>query len=371
MELNNQAAADKQRVQINTERVIEWIQKNDNQNGQKTVIIDHNFQNHESVPKKDNKIIQSLSTSLSTTAVKSQVSNVIAHNNEWMQSEKSGVGKSTWINAFANYLIYNTLEEAIAAEAPVCVIPTKFTMNDAKNQCHEVILGEHQNECFKSQAASTTQEAKTYFFETDEYNIYLIDTPGTNDTRGPEQDEENMQKILRAISPFKELHAICFLFKPNEYQNEAFRFCCAKFGGVKIKNAEIETYSESWTHSAQEISRLLKYAAQLRPNKTSDTLSINETRTWILRLINPTIQVSDIIQTNMQKLEERINELESIESNIEDLQKRAAVPITSLEIKRLNKPQTVCASRKCVQYEKIGGNLQTIYKTVCHKDCFF
>jgi GTPase SAR1 family protein len=398
--------------------------------------------------------------SLFVEAIQSKVANVSEYNNEWMQKSdtqkqhqndkkslnililgETGVGKSTWINAFANYLIYNTLEDAIAAETPVCVIPTKFSMFDENNRRHEILLGNQENEFLSTEGHSSTQNAKTYLFETPDYNIYLIDTPGMNDTRGHEQDDENVQKILRAIAPFKELHAICFLFKPNEtrlkpyfrnciskllsnlsknslqnicvlftnsrsnfykpgntlgslkeyfmelkqnenvtveineentfcLENEAFRLCCAYFGGVKFTHLELETYSESWEHSSQEIARFLRYAARLRPHKTSEILSINETRTWILQLVSPTIAVSDIIQANLEKLEERIQELQSIKNNIEDLQKRTAVPIISLEIIKLQRPQTVCASDKCVKYEKISGNLQPIYKTICHKDCF-
>uniref|UniRef100_A0AC34GNX2 G domain-containing protein n=1 Tax=Panagrolaimus sp. ES5 TaxID=591445 RepID=A0AC34GNX2_9BILA len=353
---------------------------------------------------------------------------------------QTGVGKSTWINAFANYLAYSTLEEAIAAEAPVCVIPTKFSMFDKKNRRREILLGNHSNEIFSDKGESATQNAKTYLFEKDDYDVYIIDTPGMDDTRGPKQDDENVQMILRAIAPFKELHAICFLFKANEARltqsfkyciskllgnlsksalnntcfvftnargtfykpgdtmgplkayfkelqekeslsvtindnntfcldNEAFRFICAYFSKIKFGQAEIKTYGDSWKHSANEINRLLNHAARLRPHNTSETLSINETRTWISQLVNPIIDVSGVIQSNLCKLEDQIRDFETTNENIVDLQKQSAIPITSLEIVRLDEPQTVCTNEKCVAYETIDGNLQQIYKTVCHKNC--
>uniref|UniRef100_A0AC34G1C3 G domain-containing protein n=1 Tax=Panagrolaimus sp. ES5 TaxID=591445 RepID=A0AC34G1C3_9BILA len=146
----------------------------------------------------------------SDDVIQSQVDNVVNHSSDWLKSSsqkqkdkktlnvlilgETGVGKSTWINAFANYLIYNTLEEAITAETPICVIPTKFTLFDKNNQCHEIVLGNHENECFENEGQSATQDAKTYFFETENYNVYLIDTPGMNDTRGPREVKKEEAK---------------------------------------------------------------------------------------------------------------------------------------------------------------------------------
>jgi hypothetical protein len=40
---------------------------------------------------------------------------------------ETGVGKSTWINAFINYLTYDSLYEAMQFETLRCVIPCSFT----------------------------------------------------------------------------------------------------------------------------------------------------------------------------------------------------------------------------------------------------
>lgn len=40
---------------------------------------------------------------------------------------ETGVGKSTFINAFANYIHYSSLDDAVEQEAVRCVIPTSFT----------------------------------------------------------------------------------------------------------------------------------------------------------------------------------------------------------------------------------------------------
>jgi|UniRef100_A0AC35GTK3 GTPase SAR1 family protein len=402
-----------------------------------------------------------LSSQLLSPAVQTPVANYSEQNNEWLQSSfirnnqklkenkkainililgQTGVGKSTWINAFANYLMYNTLEEAIEAKAPICVIPTKFSMCDESYRRHEILLGNHSNEVFSDKGQSATQNAKTYLFEKDDQDIYIIDTPGMDDTRGCEQDNENIQKILRVIAPFKELHAICFLFKANEprlsqsfrysiskllgnlsksaldnacfvftnargtfykpgdtmvplkayfkqlhekeglvvninekntfcLDNEAFRFICAYFSSIKFDQHEMKTYGDSWKHSSKEISRLLQYASRLRPHTISETLSINETRTWILQLVNPTINVSEIIQANLQRLDERIQDLELTKNNIQELQRQANIPLVSIDVIPLENPQTVCTSSKCADYKIIDGRGQMFFNTICHKPC--
>lgn len=49
---------------------------------------------------------------------------------------EAGVGKSTWINAFVNYLTYQSLEEAMEAEEPKYVVPYAFSyqLTDEKGQ---------------------------------------------------------------------------------------------------------------------------------------------------------------------------------------------------------------------------------------------
>uniref|UniRef100_A0AC35GTP7 G domain-containing protein n=1 Tax=Panagrolaimus sp. PS1159 TaxID=55785 RepID=A0AC35GTP7_9BILA len=144
---------------------------------------------------------------------------------------ETGVGKSTWINGIANYMSFNTLEEALAAPQPICLIASKFSFYQSNEDKIEVKLepshGEKDaNEAFSDQGQSSTQDPKTYQFETAKYIVNIIDTPGIGDTRGPDQDKENTRKILNAIAQYKDLHAICFLFHANVARMTlSFRYC--------------------------------------------------------------------------------------------------------------------------------------------------
>ncbi|CAG8615968.1 4350_t:CDS:1 [Ambispora gerdemannii] len=143
---------------------------------------------------------------------------------------ETGVGKSTFINAFANYLKYDSLEDAKKSET-VALISSKFNITDKNYETKEIKIGEEdENEKFDVVGASATQECKSYVFHQSgnhrNITIRLIDTPGIGDTRGLDQDKKNFENILRYISYHNHLNGICVLLKPNESRTSVlFRFC--------------------------------------------------------------------------------------------------------------------------------------------------
>jgi GTP-binding protein EngB required for normal cell division len=137
---------------------------------------------------------------------------------------ETGVGKSTWINAIANYLTYSSLEEAKQNEL-LSLIGASFTITDKQLKERVIKIGNFDNE---SQIAgeSATQEPRVYSFPWKDFTVRLIDTPGIGDTRGIEEDKKNFDSILKYLSNFDELHGICILLKPNNAKlNVMFKFC--------------------------------------------------------------------------------------------------------------------------------------------------
>ncbi|XP_063691968.1 uncharacterized protein LOC134824157 isoform X1 [Bolinopsis microptera] len=129
---------------------------------------------------------------------------------------ETGVGKSTWINSFANYITYDTLKSAIEESKanPIVTIPSKFTFTK-DGFTREVMIGkEDLNEAHEI-GESNTQGARTYPFKVGGAIVNIIDTPGIGDTRGSKQDDENMEKILAHLTYYDELHGIIVLLKPN------------------------------------------------------------------------------------------------------------------------------------------------------------
>lgn len=137
---------------------------------------------------------------------------------------ETGVGKSTWINSFINFLTYESLSEA--ETGGLCtLIPSKFTVYDSYTKPTTVRTGVSENEIFQV-GQSATQLSKVYKFQIGTGIIRIIDTPGIGDTRGIDKDKENFQNILHTIANIHDLHGICILLKPNNARiNVIFRFC--------------------------------------------------------------------------------------------------------------------------------------------------
>jgi hypothetical protein len=139
---------------------------------------------------------------------------------------ETGAGKSTFINAFANYLKFHTLQQAEHGEL-IVLIPVSFviTVGDQFEQFMVKFGDVDFNENYEHQ--SVTQQCKSYLFDlNDRLRLRLIDTPGIGDKRGNIQDREHIDHILTYIKNLSHLNAICLLFQPNTCRlNESFRLC--------------------------------------------------------------------------------------------------------------------------------------------------
>jgi len=146
---------------------------------------------------------------------------------------ETGVGKSTFINAFVNYLTYETLDDAIKSEELTWVVPCSFSTqimdrdrSDGQIQQVEVKVGSRDDERDGSGGASATQQTTVYPVTIGSRTVRLIDTPGIGDTRGLSFDKKNMADILSTLSSYDELHGILILVKSNNARlTVTFNFC--------------------------------------------------------------------------------------------------------------------------------------------------
>lgn len=139
---------------------------------------------------------------------------------------ETGVGKSTFINAFVNYMTFKTLDDAINSKDILCLIPSRFTISDKKLNEKLIVLGSDDNEDQMKVGASSTQYTRSYRFPVGNAVIRLIDTPGIGDTRGTGVDDTNFDHLLSVIGELKDIHAICILLKPNHARlTVLFEYC--------------------------------------------------------------------------------------------------------------------------------------------------
>ncbi|CAF0746498.1 unnamed protein product [Adineta ricciae] len=137
--------------------------------------------------------------------------------------QSSGVGKSTFINTFANYLHFNTFDHAQAGK-PLVLMPVSSIITTGDDFEEHILYfndtNDPDNENFNHLGQSITQHCKSYEFEIDQTNgtkLCIVETPGFDDTRGIEQDDRNMREIYDCIkNPLSHIHGVCVLLKPNE-----------------------------------------------------------------------------------------------------------------------------------------------------------
>ena len=141
---------------------------------------------------------------------------------------ETGVGKSTFINAFVNYLAFDTFQQAERGE-PIALIPVSFitTINPQFDEFIVRFGSPNVNEFHNEDGQSVTQHCRSYVFDIDSRTrLRLIDTPGVGDTRGIEQDRQHIDHILSYANNYSHINAICLLFKPNSSRlNIMFRYC--------------------------------------------------------------------------------------------------------------------------------------------------
>jgi len=147
---------------------------------------------------------------------------------------ESRVDKSTWINAFANYCSFETLEEAIT-DGGLFPIPSVFTVTHPQTNQQITISsdGTLSTSTQMTQAGeSVTQNPTEYVFWHAERgtSINLIDTPGLLDMRDAgksthDTDKQHVDNIFRQLSTYQEIHAIFILIKANVTRlSDAFQY---------------------------------------------------------------------------------------------------------------------------------------------------
>ena len=161
---------------------------------------------------------------------------------------ETGVGKSTFINALANYMRYESLKQ-IEDNDPIVLIPTSFLVttriikrtNSRMTDFNEIIIRfgkPDDNELHNDQGQSVTQQCRSYCLSVNDHTkLNIIDTPGIGDTRGLQQDQINIEHISSFVQSLSHLNAICILLKPNvERLHASFRLSLLQLFGILHRN---------------------------------------------------------------------------------------------------------------------------------------
>jgi hypothetical protein len=97
---------------------------------------------------------------------------------------------------------------------------------------------------------------------------------------------------------------------------------------------------------------------------------MNRTRELIAQLTKPMAHIAQTIETTIRINEDAVQELTEKRLKGDELRNRLTFQKVILELKKLDRPRTVCSHRSCVEYKDNGnGQTETIYKSPCHFDC--
>ncbi|CAG8711140.1 28499_t:CDS:2, partial [Racocetra persica] len=344
---------------------------------------------------------------------------------------ETGVGKSTFINAFANYLIFESLEQAKSGNMKV-LIPSKFIITDNNYDEKTIAIGENdQNEQFENIGMSATQNCKCHVFHTANKVIKLIDTPGIGDTRGIDQDARNFENILTHVSHYRYLNGICILLKPNNARlTLVFKYCILALlthlarsakdniifcftnsrgtfyrpgdtltplkkhlndlynvSGVEIKVQKDTTYcfdNESFRFLAAS-KKNVQFENETKNFADSWEKSVNESKR-LLRYITsrPPHKVKDTLSLNnarkvvkllikpLEDIQPRIDcyikYLESVQHEFKKSNKHIEeLKKTKFDIEVFESPRTIC--NKCTEDVLIDDEIQRGYAKICCDNC--
>ena len=155
------------------------------------------------------------------------------------------------------------------------------------------------------------------------------------------------------------------------YDSESYRYLAAvknKANPVHFTDNERSDFSQSWDRAAKEIRKMIKHISNLPPHVVQSTLTLNNARDMILKLIRPMADISDNILTNRTLITDSINDLKSTEANIGKLKQKVESQQVVLKRNDITYPKTVCTNTNC---KKVYGDIKKEFEyNVCHDHCY-
>ncbi|KAH9389541.1 hypothetical protein TYRP_023191 [Tyrophagus putrescentiae] len=227
----------------------------------------------------------------------------------------TGTGKSTTINAYANY-----------SNETRNVTAFRYCITELFSRLHRS-ASENVFFCF-------TYSRNTFFRAGD--GLHML-----NNLLNEEFPEANL--ILKP-------KINCFFI-----DNEAYRFLVAKKAGYPYEDDEIKTYNEAWNKSAAQTEQMLSFIVKKNPHNLQSTFKLNMAQNFIAELADPIVQLQKNIYLNICKIERQRENIENGFSTVDNMLNTMQMTVYDLECVKLDSPNTVCASKKCKKINMIDG----------------
>ena len=99
-----------------------------------------------------------------------------------------------------------------------------------------------------------------------------------------------------------------------------------------ISHRERHRYQMNWLETVKVIKRLCRHTASLKPHALKNTLTLNEARHLILTLSRPIAEISSLIQTNIDVVQEKEEKVQKSFEQWNQLNEELYIPLIDLEI---------------------------------------
>lgn len=295
----------------------------------------------------------------------------------------SRVGKTSFINAFLNYLHHDQLADACRTSCKF-VIPFSFSMSDSHSfDQSRIACGDADENEVELLGEAKTQSCRSYVFSFDNCRIRFIDTPAIGNNDGPHKDQANIRHIIDYISQYPHLNSICIFLNATQYilnlhdicsikeilrhlsrstaqnimtvithsagnfysvsenfsafrrilhdsgirtdfvymfDNEPLFFIAAQRRGVSFSEGDVESFQRTWNRSQSELLRFFRGILQLKACKIEDTILLNECLEQLEVLANMEIKENQTIRNLCIQIIQLINLISILPQNDNFLQ---------------------------------------------------
>ncbi|KAM0413761.1 hypothetical protein ACHAPD_007001 [Fusarium lateritium] len=320
-----------------------------------------------------------------------------------MDATSTGLLQGTWISTSKDHLdltiatywsSFSSFDEAKAESRRKLeyVIPCRFSITVPSRtgsldyETQVIRVSSRDDERDGTGGDSATQKTSVYTMRYRNTTYRLFDTPGIGDTRGPEQDKENLRGIMAKLWDYEELHGILILLKTNEtWMNATFQFCfeellstiqrdavpniLSSWGCLPILKRKLEDHAnvdfvlngetsyssdveslrylaalsrgierddertchESWDKSRAEALRFLEHIDGLKPHDIGQTISMDGVRQAVEQLMVPMVKVARVMKDNIERLGNDVKELQGTRLTGDKLRKKTT--FTKIRVK--------------------------------------
>ena len=155
---------------------------------------------------------------------------------------KTGAGKTTLINTLMNHIMKKDYSEfRVIAITQLIHLQNPMTEEIVswKYECNLSQYSHKQSDRLGSGSSSQTTTANIYEIKLDDFTLKIIDTPGLADTAGIEQDQKNIEAIVKGIREVSQIDGILFVQKSTDMRLDiTLKYLISEVQGMLPKGCE-------------------------------------------------------------------------------------------------------------------------------------